>query len=396
MPQEQATSSLRTLQNLVNDGEKTLHHRAGAVIRIHQLKIEHDRRLAKKQGLTPHSQDPEKLAKLGTLQFWCYNNHLHEERPNDYQDLWCCFSHVVGLPEHRITGCPTPLTPYQIEYFNKIYEAKEKSKGLTPNKFHTNKGRQMGFTEIVVRIIAYFCFFSYAGWNVGIIAATNGSLARKDMHRMQLLFRNIWEAAVFDVDRSHLVLCNGTTIEAFPASEEAITGDTKYKGIFMDEAAKWKVLDDRPIFNSIMPIINSGAGDLFLVSTPKGPMKMFYTIHLDPKDFIKFKYDIWAAEGNLYTREQIEEMIKNSVEDPNQEYLCMFTFGKDAILGVVGADIRDAKNLEWDVALQQQQQPQQLTREQLEAFVNSGPDDEEEEWTDPREELNLIKPAEQI
>ena len=259
--------------------------------------------------------------------------------------------HVLGLPKHRITGLPSPPTPYQIDFFTKVNAAKDLSKGLTANKFHLNKGRQMGFTEIVLCIIIYYCFKQYSGFNVGIIAATRGELARKDLARLKRMLHNIWGAVGWYGGKTKVILANGTTIEAFPAASEAMTGDTQYKCILMDEAAKWTLIDDMPIFNSIMPIVRAGAADLFLVSTPLGPVKMFYMVHKNPKDFIKFVYDIWCTEGNLYTREQIQELLDNSIEDPAQEYLCQFTYGKNAILGMVGDDIRDAGSVEWDVAL---------------------------------------------
>ena len=284
--------------------------------------------------------------------------------------------HVVGLPTHRITGQPTALTPYLEDFIEKVDKHKERGWKNKPNKFHLNKGRQMGFTEIVLRIILYYCLHGYAGWKVGIIAATSGDLARNDLYRLQVMLHNIWECLVWESNANRIQLVNGTIIKAFPASKEGITGDTNYKCIFMDEAAKWNLVDDSAIFNSIEPIINSGAGDFFLVSTPLGPIKKFYKIHQDPKDFVKFVYDIWCAEGNLYTREEIQYMIDSSTLDPNQEYLCMFTYGQNAILGMVGSDIRDEECVEWDVAIE---------------------NDHSEEWVDPRELVpdNFIPTPEQ-
>ena len=119
----------------------------------------------------------------------------------------------------------------------------------------------------------------------------------------------------------------------------------------MDESAKWKLVDDTPVFNSVMPIVRMNGADLFLVSTPKGPLKMFYKIHKDPQDFVMLVYDIWRAEGTIYTREQIIIMLKTTKEDPNQEYLCKFTIGRDSILGAISDEDRDDAVTEWDVGL---------------------------------------------
>ena len=366
----ESSTNLKTLQNLFRDGKTSLQRRSTAVLKQQLVMIEREERLLKKEGLDPTSLDPETLEKLRHIPFWCYDDDLHLRRPDDYQECGCCVNHVIGLPKHRITKMPTALAPFQVDYFQKVDEAKRRNAELQlPTKIHLNKGRQMGFTEITCRIIIYYSFSSYEGWNVGIIAATNGTLARKDLRRIKKMLHNIWEAVVFDIGSNYIHLANDTVIEAFPASEEAMTGDTQYKAIFMDEAAKWKNLDDTPIFNSIMPIVNSGAADLYLVSTPKGPIKMFYAIHKDPKDFIKFVCDIWCAEGNMYSTKQIKDMIANSKEDPNQEYLCKFTYGKNAILGTVDADIRDDE-LEWDAVVEK-------------PAGRPAEENSRQEWTDP-------------
>ena len=295
--------------------------------------------------------DIERLAKLP---FWCYNDTLHKEKPDTYKQEGCCLTHTTGLPKHPSTGEEMPLTPYQIEMFEAIMKAVTKPDEMTRidwlmlhHYFHILKGRQMGFTEIVLRIIQFFCFGRYAGRNVGIIAGTTGALARKDLYRFKLLFAEFPDVIASSTNFV-LKLVNATVIEAFKASDESITGDTKYACIFMDEAAKWKLLDDTPVFNSILPITVTNGSDLFLVSTPKGPMKMFYKIYLDPEDFIKLEYDIWRAEGNLYTRKQIEHELETCKGDPNQEYLCKFTIGEDSVFGVITDENRDKNWAGWD------------------------------------------------
>ena len=355
MPAE-STQNLRIVQNLIKDSQITLQRRANGVFKQQIQMIQRENRLLNKEDEKPYSLHPERMERLGKLELWCEDNDVHLTDPTHYHERYCCLMHVLGLPKHRITGLPTPPTPYQLEYFQNVDATKEASKGLTANKFHLNKGRQMGFTEIMLYIIIYYCFRQYAGFKVGIIAATRGELARENLHRLKAMLHNIWDTVVWNTKGEEKIwLTNGTTIAAFPASREAITGLTQFKCIYMDEAAKWTLVDDMPIFNSIMPIVRAAAGDLFLVSTPLGPIKMFYAVHKNPKDFIKYVYDIWCTKGNMYTEEQIRELLDNSIEDPAQEYLCQFTYGKNAILGTVGDDIRDADSVEWDVAIEMDQ-----------------------------------------
>ena len=258
----------------------------------------------------------------------------------------CCFTHRVGLPFHKGQGKILPLTPYQTEFSELVIRNHD---GLTEHMYHVNKGRQMGFTEIVLRLIQYMCLHRYANANVGIIAATNGNLAKKDLRRFQALFKHVPVLIAEGLKNNKIELVTGTVVEAFPASEEAITGDTFYACIFLDEAAKWKNTDDTPIFNSIVPIVIANRSDLLLVSTPKGPIKTFYKIHKKPDDYIMIKYDIWESKDNLYSEDEIKRMLKQSSLDVNQEYLCKFTFGTDAVIGEVTDEDRDEEVLEWDV-----------------------------------------------
>ena len=307
----------------------------------------------RKKSETVLSADPTVLKGLS---FWCGNDTLHSEKPGTYHEDHCCLTHVVGLPRHPATKEEMPLTPYQVDFVNSVIEATTNPGDVSEiewlrlaHMFHVLKGRQMGFTEIVLRLIQFFCFNRYAGKNIGIIAATNGNLAAKDLRRFYRLFNNIKYTIKTPLKGRKLVLWDDTTIEAFPASEEALTGDTDYACIFMDESAKWKLVDDTPVFNSVLPIVRSNGADFFLVSTPKGPIKMFYKIWKDPQEFVMLEYDIWRAEGNLYTKPQIENMIASSKEDPNQEYLCQFTIGQDSIFGTITENNMEEGLYEWNI-----------------------------------------------
>lgn len=288
---------------------------------------------------------------LGRLPYWCGNKKLHLEMPGDYHTVGCCFNHVIGLPLHPHTREPMPLTAYQVDMFRRINK-----RTTNPGRggraryrfFLINKGRQMGFTEGVLRIKLYYSFGRHKGRRFGIMAATNGKLASKDIRRLYGMFKNIKSALTGPLKNNRLELVNGSTFEAFPASEEALTGDTNYGSIFLDEAAKWKLVDDTPVFNSIMPIARTNKSDVYLVSTPKGPVKTFYQTYKDPGDFEILEYDIWKAKGSLYTEGEIRRMLETTTEDPNQEYLCKFTHGENAIFrGLVEENV-DPSLTEWD------------------------------------------------
>jgi len=305
---------------------------------------------------------------LATLPFWCNDITLHKRNPDYQHAAKCCTTHIVGLPRHSATDEEMVPTKYQMDLVNKVIHGREKFGDAIAQmrkalKFHIKKGRQMGFTEIVLRIIQYLCFSRYKNRKVGIIAATNGSLAKKDLRRFARLFKAIpsviraWISSrkrsptdIRSGGKNVMELVNGVEIEAFSATEEAITGDTNYKCIFMDEAAKWRLTDDSPVFDSILPIVRTNGSDFFLVSTPKGPTKKFYKIDMEhnEKEFIFLVYDITHTIGNLYTQEQVDEMLASSAEDPDQEYMTQYKAGQDSIFGTVKSEDMQGKS-EWIV-----------------------------------------------
>ena len=308
----------------------------------------------------------ETLRLLASLPFWCGDDTLHETNSN-YRNNHCCTTHTVGLPRHSATNQEMPLTPYQVEFANIVIEATTAPTAdefSSKNKealeaflrlhhfFHVLKGRQMGFTEIVLRITQHFCWTRYAGYNVGIIAATNGNLAKKDLRRFARLFKHVPIVVTQWIKSNVMILANNTIVEAFKASEEAITGHDRFKCIIMDEAAKWLLVDDTPIFNSIEPIIRSSAGDLFLVSTGKGPVKTFYKIvDEDVKEYTQLQYNIWRTLGNLYTEPEINIMLASKTSNPDQEYMCKFTTSEDSIYGEITSDNRGTGWSTWDADL---------------------------------------------
>lgn len=306
-----------------------------------------------------HEAGLQLCEELKTLPFCCDDETLHIKNPDYQSTARCCHSHIIGLPTHSATGEVMFLTPYQLDFANKVIHGRdnfgnaiEKLRGSL--KMHIKKGRQMGFTEIVLRLILFFCFTRYAGANIGIIAATNGSLARKDLRRFARLAKPISPVVEHWVKNTKEGVClrlvNDTVIWAFSASEEAMTGDTKYKCILMDEAAKWRLTEDKPVFNSIMPIVKTNGADLYLVSTPKGPIKSFYKIDMEGEEsgFVFFVYDIYETVGNLNTKAEVDEMVNasSSAEDPKQEYLCEYVAGSDSIFGTVTAQDMQGKK-EW-------------------------------------------------
>ena len=237
------------------------------------------------------------------------------------------FNDLIGLPKHPATYKPMKLMQYQRDFFKSIDNTNH-------HKFHVNKSRQIGFTELILRILAFRCFNKYAGGNIIIIAGTRELTAKVIMQRFKNLFYNISHEIVNSSDIS-LELRNGTVITAYPSNSDSIRGLTKISAIFLDEAAHFNLIDDSKVMDAVQPIADTNRSDLFMISTPNGPKGFFYDIEIGDNDFEKFSYDIHEAVGWLYTQDKANEMLENSTMDPDQEYMNKFTTGRDSIWGFV-------------------------------------------------------------
>ena len=237
------------------------------------------------------------------------------------------FNDLIGLPKHPATYKPMALMNFQRQFFESI-------DNTNYHKFHVNKSRQIGFTELILRILAFRCFNKYAGGNIIIIAGTRELTAKVIMQRFKNLFYNISHEIVNSSDIS-LELRNGTVITGYPSNSDSIRGLTKISAIFLDEAAHFNLIDDSKVMDAVQPIADTNKSDLFMISTPNGPKGFFYDIEIGDNDFQKFSYDIHQAVDWLYTQEKANEMLENSTMDPEQEYLNQFTTGRDSIWGFV-------------------------------------------------------------
>lgn len=242
------------------------------------------------------------------------------------QEQNCCLEHLVGLPLHPSTLQPTPLAPYQMEFFHTITNSPH-------HEFHVNKSRQIGFTELMIRIFQYYGFNKYARKLNIIVAGTREKTTKKIFDRFSSLYDKFGHLISRREGALNFRLIDGTEFLGLPASAEAITGLTKVGGIFVDEAAKFNLVDDQPVMNAIKPIVEINRSDLFLVSTPKGRRGFFYNIDMEENSFLKLKYNIWHGVPWIYSKEEAERMLKDPTVDAEQEYLNQYTTSRSSIFG---------------------------------------------------------------
>ncbi len=251
------------------------------------------------------------------------------------------FNEFIGNPIHPATQEQMPLTPYQLDFFRQIDESSK-------HMYHLNKARQMGFTELVIRILLFYACTKYPPGKIIIMAGTRLDTTKDIFQRLLSLIQNI-RPLVVSAGPTGIILTTCIEIIPLPAQPEATTGLTKIRAFLLDESTKWNRKDDTPVMNSVMPIVRSNKSDLFMISTPKGPRGFFYDIgeNHDDDDFLRIKYSIWATEGNLYSTEEINALLNSTAEDPKPEYLNEYVAGRDSIFGSLSEEDEDDSVDEW-------------------------------------------------
>jgi len=236
------------------------------------------------------------------------------------------FNEFIGLPPHPNSKLPGPITQAQLGVFEAVDPQRR-------SWLIVNKSRQIGITEIVLRILVYLSFSKYRGKKIAIVAGTRVETAMEIFERLKALFRNIPEAVQLAA-ADHLILKNGTSYHVVPASKNAINGWTGFAAFLLDESAFWNLEEDTVILNSFLPIARTNGSDVFQISNPNGMRGFFWHIWEAPSpSWTKLEIDIHRGGRELYTPEQIQEMIDSSDEDPASAYLCKFVGGRDSVLG---------------------------------------------------------------
>jgi hypothetical protein len=281
----------------------------------------------KQEGIDRIDYIPITLQELSKLPFDCEGKGIGPK---------CCITDIAGRPRHPATLQEMPFMPFQKRFKNTV-------DNTTYHKFHVNKGRQMGFSELILRIFQERGFKQYAKKSCKYVVGTREKTTKKMIGRLKELYKKIPDVVENNHDSLYLELKDGTNFEGLAASPEAVTGDTKIAAVAMDEAPKWNLIDDTPVLNAYVPIIRTNKSDFFLFGTPKGPRGFFYEIDMTENDYMKFKYSIWETENYLYTTEEIKTMLADPTMDANQEYLNQYTTGLGSIFPSVDDYITDDK-----------------------------------------------------
>ena len=291
--------------------------------------------------------------KLGNLPFWCGDKKSHLTDTN-YSEKKCCFNHTIGLPRHAGNGLEGPIADWQDDCITQILEQLKDKDNWTP--IQILKARQLGASEILNRLCCWLGLGGCDGFAtntiIPIITGTTTDLAENNLRRIGNLLLNSGNGSCIRKQVIPFIeLENGSRLKVFSSQEESVTGYEKIKVAFFDEAAKTRhAVSDQAWFNSLIPTLRNSKALFIIASTFKGvqPQKFFYTNYFDKQsEFLKMKYDIYSAEGDLYTTVEIKKMLSQRGIDVEQEYLCKASTSSNSVFaGITDSDRGDFERLD--------------------------------------------------
>jgi hypothetical protein len=241
------------------------------------------------------------------------------------------FNEMIGLPLHPKTKRPTEIFAYQNE-FDRVIN--------TYHKVLLNKSRKIGATETGLRSIAKNCFGRYAGYDIMVVAGNRQRQADRLLDRFDKLFWNgftdlnggQWKHSDIITKKasSGLEFFNGTTIHTFPAVPEALRGSENVICVLLDEAAHFKLIDDRVIYDALEPNIANTEGDFVCISTPNGRRGFFYDLWLEGNEYYKLVQPYTVSYGLLLSESYVKTKKNDLRIDFEQEFNCQFTTSQNA------------------------------------------------------------------
>lgn len=241
------------------------------------------------------------------------------------------FNEMIGLPLHPKTKMPTKIFDYQNELDRIINDY---------HKVLLNKSRKIGATETALRSVAKNCFERYAGYDVMFIAGNRQRQADRLLTRFDKLFWNgfvdlngskwSYSDIITKKSGSSLEFFNDTTIHTFPATPEALRGSENVICVLLDEAAHFKLLDDRVVYDALEPNIANTEGDFVCLSTPNGKRGFFYDLWCEQNEYYKLAQPYTVSYGLLLSESYIARKKNDARIDFEQEFNCQFTASRNA------------------------------------------------------------------
>ena len=245
---------------------------------------------------TTKQAESSKLEIFKSKPFWI-NDPIKHEIVYNKQLGYCCFNHIIGLPQKN--GKDQKIFDYEIE-ITKYLE-------LTKNLW-IKKARGLGLTEFFLRYLVWLCLFSnkYQGQRAHIITGPRIELAEEEIRRIKSLLQPKFKIFTNNKDTAEI---NGVTIQSFPSNALSMRG---YDNVF------WIMLDEADFFPPHQQQEARAAAEgyriksnpwIIMISTPNKRGGIYETIELAPEEehgYKKLEYLYERGLGKIYDPQEIE------------------------------------------------------------------------------------------
>jgi len=213
------------------------------------------------------------------------------------------FNHAIGLPRKNNLACVLH------DYEQMLYDILESNKHVW-----VKKATGLGFTEFVLRYMAWLCFKdnTLKGSQMCIITGPREDLAIGLIDRMKKLFEEkIFAAAAtatFDTKETVIEL-NGVHIESYPSNHlDAARGLKDVAFLFLDECDFFRIGEQQNARDVSERYIAKSNPWIVMVSTPNAPEGLFERIEKEPESTCLYKrlfLDYTYGLGRIYSEDEI-------------------------------------------------------------------------------------------
>jgi hypothetical protein len=262
--------------------------------------------LKKRVSLATTQQQSKLTQRLHNKPFWIWDVEKHK-REDVKTDGYCCFNHIIGLPQRN--AIDKPLYDYEKIIFDSLFTYNANTNSNAKHLW-IKKATGLGVSEFMLRFMAWLCLKDNAlsGSQMCIVTGPRIDLAIALIDRMKKLFADKGLVA-FDTKETVIEL-NNVKIEAFPSHHlDAMRGLPNVSFILLDEADFFPTGQQADARDVSERYIAKSNPYIVMVSTPNAPEGLFERIEKEAEDTCLYRrifFDYTYGIGKIYTAEEIE------------------------------------------------------------------------------------------
>ena len=204
--------------------------------------------------------------------------------------------------------------------------------GTESRRVILNCCRQWGKSTMTAAKAVHRSLFQPGALTVCI--SPSGRQSMEFVRKVRALARRAGQKVTGDGEnRASVVFANGSRVVGLPSKDDTTRGFSKASLLIVDEASRVK--DDH--FVGMLPMISTGGGDLWLLSTPNGRTGFFWRTWDKAQGWFRMKAT--AEECPRTSKEVLEEhRMMFTDRQFRQEYLCEFLDSDDALFNMDQVD----------------------------------------------------------